>query len=335
MYPSQSRQFTTGKGLNDGHLHQGLRPAAAQSRRPAKGIARLPMRLSRRPEDRVRVLGVRVDLVKPVELFNFVDEKIATGEKVIIANHNLHSVYLAHSDTVIGAYFEKADLVQVDSVPLIFWARLMGRPSRRFHRSTYLDWRDEFWARAEQAGWRVFFVGGADGVAERAAEAIRTAWPNVRLATHHGYFDADPASAENAEILDQITAFEPDVLLVGMGMPRQELWVWNNSERLPNCAIFTVGGAFDYEAGIQTPAPRWVGEVGAEWLFRLLRDPPRMFHRYCIEPWNLWVPAWQDIREAVVRRLSPSNRSAGAPILPSRRQLPSLADRVRAIARPD
>jgi N-acetylglucosaminyldiphosphoundecaprenol N-acetyl-beta-D-mannosaminyltransferase len=279
------------------------------------------------------VLGARIDLVKPIELFNFVGAKIAIGEKVIIANHNLHSVYLAYSDAPVRVYFEKADLVQVDSVPLLFWARLMGKPSRRFHRSTYLDWRDELWARVAQTGWRVFFVGGADGVAERAAAVIRAAWPNVQLATHQGYFDADPASTENAEVLNQIIKFEPDILLVGMGMPRQELWILNNTERLPNCAIFTVGGAFDYEAGIQTPAPRWVGQLGAEWLFRLLRDPRRMFHRYCIEPWKLWRPAWQDIRAAVASRLLASKRSTGAPIVSSRRQPPTLADRVRAIAR--
>jgi len=329
MYPSQSRQPSNGKSQI-----QSLADSGA-SRRQANRIGRRPMRMTRRPEERVRVLGLQVDLVKPAELFNFVERKIATGQRVIVANHNVHSVYLAYSDVAIRAYFEKADLVQVDSVPLIFWARLMGRQSRRFHRSTYLDWRDEFWARANQNGWRVFFVGGAAGVAERAADVIRGQWPSVLLATHHGYFDVDQTSAENAEVLRQIAAFQPDVLLVGMGMPRQELWVSNNSARLPDCAIFTVGGAFDYEAGIQTPAPRWIGEVGAEWLFRLARDPRRMFRRYCVEPWRLWRPAWRDIREAVAGRRSRSRQHAGAPVMRPLGQLSSLADRVRAITRPD
>jgi N-acetylglucosaminyldiphosphoundecaprenol N-acetyl-beta-D-mannosaminyltransferase len=262
---------------------------------------RLPFRLNRRPEERFRMLGGTMDLVKSAEVFHFVTGKIKAGEKAIIANHNLHSLYLIQKDREIREFFSRADLVEVDSMPLIFWARLNGRASRRFHRATYLDWRDEFWDRVVEQGWRVFFLGSEPGVAETARERILARWPAVQLATHHGYFDMTPGSAENDAIVDRINAFGADIVLVGMGMPRQEIWILRNLQRLRACVAFTVGGAFDYEAGVQRPAPRWLGQYGVEWLYRLVTDPRRKFHRYCIEPFFLLGPALRDLAASFAR----------------------------------
>jgi N-acetylglucosaminyldiphosphoundecaprenol N-acetyl-beta-D-mannosaminyltransferase len=258
--------------------------------------------MSRRPEERVQVLGGSMDLVRPEEVFHFVAGKIAARESAVVANHNLHSLYLIRKDEKIAEFFRTADLTEVDSVPLIFWARIVGRASRRFHRCTYLDWRDAFWARAIQENWKVFFVGGAPGVGETAAARIRNDWPGAQLRTHHGYFDAAAGSAENQAVVEAINAYRPDVVLVGMGMPRQEVWVLENQAKLGPCVTFTVGGAFDYEAGVQLASPRWMGQVGMEWLFRLMVDPQRLFTRYCVEPWHLLGPAIRDLGKALARQ---------------------------------
>jgi N-acetylglucosaminyldiphosphoundecaprenol N-acetyl-beta-D-mannosaminyltransferase len=279
---------------------QSLRQASSS------GLTRHPFRLQRRPEERVRVLGGSFDLVKSAEVFHFVGGKIAAGEKAIVANHNLHSLYLIRKDAELQAFFDRADLIEVDSIPLILWARLVGRPGRRFHRCTYLDWRDEFWARAKQDHWRVFFVGGKKGVGEKAAQVIRSDWPDVLLATHDGYFDSRPGSDENERVVQAIRAFKPDILFVGMGMPLQEKWILNNFANLPPCVMFTVGGAFDYEAGVQIAPPRWVGQLGLEWLARLCMDPRRLFNRYCVEPFSLAGPALHDLKVALRRKLSKS-----------------------------
>lgn len=260
-------------------------------------------RLSRRPNQRVRVLGVEMDLVKPEEVFHFAKAKVVAAERAIVANHNLHSLYLLKRHPAMQAFFRKADLIEFDSLPLILWARLIGRPSRPFHRCTYLDWRDQFWRTAVQNNWRVFFVGGAEGVAEAARAKILEAWPGVRLEVHHGYFDAAPNSRDNRKLIDQIHAFKANVILVGMGMPLQESWVNDNYDALPASVVFTVGGAFDYEAGTQVPCPRWIGRLGMEWMFRLLANPRRLLVRYCIEPWSLVAPAMHDLHSAVAGRL--------------------------------
>ncbi|MBC7669097.1 MAG: WecB/TagA/CpsF family glycosyltransferase [Gemmatimonadaceae bacterium] len=261
-------------------------------------------RQSRRPEERVQVLGGSMDLVRPEEVFHFVAGKIAAREHAVVANHNLHSLYLIRDNEKIAEFYQTSDLIEVDSVPLIFWARIVGRASRRFHRCTYLDWRDAFWGRAVAENWKVFFVGGAPGVGDKATARIRADWPGAQIKSHHGYFDVTPGSVENESVIDAINAYQPDILLVGMGMPRQELWVLENQAKLAACVTFTIGGAFDYEAGVQRPSPRWLGQVGMEWLFRLMVDPQRLFTRYCVEPWHLFGPALQDLRKALVKQAS-------------------------------
>jgi N-acetylglucosaminyldiphosphoundecaprenol N-acetyl-beta-D-mannosaminyltransferase len=276
----------------------------------APAAPRRAYRLTRRPEERVRVLGGVMDLVRPEEVFHFVTGKLEARQSAIVANHNLHSLYLIGKDHQIGEFYKQADLIEVDSVPLIFWARLVGRASRRFHRCTYLDWRDDFWSLATQKNWKVFFVGGAPGVAEKAVERIHQDYPTAQIASHHGYFDVKPGSAANDAVVEAIRAFAPDIVLVGMGMPRQEIWTLENHEAYGPAVTFTVGGAFDYEAGVQKAAPRWMGPMGMEWLFRLMVDPQRLFSRYCVEPWSLVGPACRDVVRALGKRTVASDPRA-------------------------
>lgn len=257
---------------------------------------RRPHRMSRRVGERVRMLGEAMDLVRPEEVLRQTRCWVEDGVQAVVANHNLHSLYLVRRDAGMRAFYDQADLVQVDSKPLLWFGRLKGLPARGCHRSTYLDWRDHFWSLADRLGWRVMYVGGAEGVAATAARRLADRYPGAVLATRSGYFDAEPGADDNAAVIASIQAFEPNILLVGMGMPRQEAWIARNLAALPACVIFNVGAAFDYEAGAQKAAPRWMGALGLEWLFRLAGDPKRMFRRYCIEPWSLLGPAIRDLR---------------------------------------
>ncbi len=263
---------------------------------------RAPFRARRRASERVRLMGQWVDLVRPEEVQHHIQQAVAEGRKSLIANHNLHSLYLMQRTPGLTAFYDRADMVEVDSTPLIAFSRFAGLNSRGFHRCTYLDWRDHFWSVAARKGWRVLSVGGAPGVGETAADRLRAAWPGAEIAVHHGFFDARHGSAENAAVLARIEDFQPHVLFVGMGMPRQELWIAYNYDCLPDCVILSVGAAFDYEAGVQSAAPRWMGRAGIEWAYRLFRDPRRLFVRYCIEPWSLIPLALADLRAGRRRR---------------------------------
>ena len=250
---------------------------------------------------RVQLLGGAVDLVTPREVLGAIERATQRATPVLIANHNAHSLFLVRRSAELRRFFAIADLIQIDSTPLIAWGRLMGLPARRAMRSTYLDWRDDFWTLAEARRWRVFYLGGKPGVAAKAAERLGARYPNTVIAHRDGYFDAAPNSPDNDSVRQVIADFDPDVLMVGMGMPRQELWALRNRDVMRRGAILTVGAAFDYEAGAQWAPPRWTGRLGVEWLARLVSQPRRLSSRYLIEPWWLVGPALRDIGAAVSR----------------------------------
>lgn len=247
-----------------------------------------------RPPVRVRLLGGDMDVMTADELMDFIGSRIAVGRPALVANHNLHSLHLTLRRPVMADLYARADRIQIDSAPLIAWGRLMGYPLGRRHRLTYLDWREAFWSRAAQQGWRVFHLGCAPGVGDRALDAVRTRHPGLQAANLHGFFDMDGPG--NDEALKAITAFRPHVLFVGMGMPRQELWLQANRDRLPPCVILPVGGALAYEAGAVATPPRWTGRLGLEWLWRFATEPRRLFFRYFVEPWSLAPQAVADVR---------------------------------------
>jgi len=263
---------------------------------------RRPFRKARRALERIEVLGASVDLVRPEEVMHHVEAAVEAAQPYLVANHNLHSLYLMQCDAAFAAFFAQADLIEVDSTPVITFTRALGLQSRPFHRCTYLDWRDHFWSVANRKAWRVYYLGGAPGVADAAARQLNLTYPHAHIRTRNGYFDADPSSSDNKAVLADIAAFAPHILFVGMGMPRQETWIVANRASLPACAVFSVGAAFDYEAGVQKAAPRWMGRAGFEWLFRLVHDPVRLWRRYCWEPWFMIGPALKDIGLALRER---------------------------------
>lgn len=264
--------------------------------------------------DRIVLLGAEVDLVTPAEVMDAIGRFAAAGRPAVIANHNAHSLYLLSRDPQLAAFFRAADLIEIDSRPMILWGRLLGLPVRGRHRCTYLDWRETFWSLAAQKGWRVFYLGGAPGVAEAGAERLRGRWPGLALAVQDGYFDARRDSEENLGVVARIRAFDPDVILVGMGMPRQEAWIHDNRDAFRRGVFLPVGAALDYEAGVQSAAPRWLGTFGLEWLYRLATQPRRLAFRYLVEPWSLLPAMAADVAAGLKRRRSrdASARAVGA-----------------------
>jgi N-acetylglucosaminyldiphosphoundecaprenol N-acetyl-beta-D-mannosaminyltransferase len=245
------------------------------------------------PSCRLSLLGAEVDAVTPDEVMSAIAQSVTAKRQMVIANHNLHSLYLFHRRSDMRAFYDKADLIEIDSTPMILWGRLLGKDVSRAHRCTYLDFRESFWARAQSEGWRVCHVGGAPAHNPLSKAAILKRFPQVHLDMHTGYFDV--TGADNERLLAELAVQKPDVLLVGMGMPRQELWILNNLKRLPECAIMPIGAAFDYEAGVMYTPPRWTGQMGIEWLVRFFHEPKRLFSRYFLEPWVLIPHAMRDL----------------------------------------
>ena len=234
-----------------------------------------------------RMLRITVNALSIPQLNALITQAITSKQRWVIANHNLHSIYLYHHDPKMRAFYAKADYTHVDGMALVIIGKMLGLPLRREHRVTYADWINPLIAEAAQQGWRIFYLGSKPGVAEQGAKVLQEKFPSLQIATAHGYFDAHSDSSENQAILATINAYQPHVLMVGMSMPRQEHWVLDNLEQLSVNAILTSGAAIDYVAGAVPTPPRWAGKLGLEWLFRLVAEPQRLWRRYLVEPWFL------------------------------------------------
>jgi N-acetylglucosaminyldiphosphoundecaprenol N-acetyl-beta-D-mannosaminyltransferase len=229
--------------------------------------------------------GIRVHPLTLSELNEVVANPCEEGRKHIIANHNLHSIYLYYHDPKMRAFYEAADYVHADGMGVVLLARLLGMPLRREHRITYTDWLEPLVQMAIERAWRVFYVGSKPGIAERGAAVLRKRFPALQITTAPGYFDARPESPENESLLQEICQYRPHILMVGMGMPRQEHWILDNRDRIPANIILPAGAAIDYVAGAIPTPPRWAGRIGLEWSFRLFSEPQRLWRRYLLEPW--------------------------------------------------
>lgn len=231
---------------------------------------------------RYELLNTWLDAFTLETLLSEID--FASGRRYVIGNHNMNSLTLLRKSPGFRAFYDRADAIFVDGMAVVAVARLLGVPLGRHHRLGVLDWISPFCSLAERRGWRVVHVGGTEEGSNRARARLQALHPHLRLTTVPGFFDVRRGSGENDEALARVRDAKPDVLLVGMGMPRQEIWIEENLDRLPGCPIITVGGVLSYLAGERPTCPRFVGQLGFEWLFRLATEPRRLWRRYLVEP---------------------------------------------------
>lgn len=218
----------------------------------------------------LRILGIPIHDVTLDEAVEQAAAWVREGGAHQIATVNPEFVMAARRDPAFREVLERADLCLPDGVGITLAARYLGRPLRE--RVAGVDLVEALAARAAQDGWRVFFLGAAPGVADRAASVLAARHPGLTIA---GTYAGSPRQEEEAEITRRVREAGADVLLVAYGAPAQDLWLAHNLARTGAKVGVGVGGAFDYIAGVVPRAPRWMRRVGLEWLYRLVRQPWR------------------------------------------------------------
>ena len=249
----------------------------------------------------VSFLGLRLHLATRKELLHLVQDQLKKREQVILANHNLHSLYLFLRQPKLRDFYSQAEFCHIDGMPLVLLARFFGFPAKRDHRVTYVDLIHPLMALVAHQNWRIFYLGSAPGIADRGAVALRSSYPGLQIRTMHGYFSTEKKSDENRRVLESIREYSPHILMVGMGMPRQELWIHQNRESFSANVILPCGAAMDYVAGSVPMPPRWAGRVGLEWAFRLFNEPGRLWQRYLVEPWFLARVVLQELVKSILQ----------------------------------
>jgi N-acetylglucosaminyldiphosphoundecaprenol N-acetyl-beta-D-mannosaminyltransferase len=233
----------------------------------------------------VRALGLRFHPLTKAQLLDTVLNPTTNGEQIVLGSANLHGLYVTHRNREYEDLLRRPEtIVMVDGMPVIWLLRALGHPVRRHHRTTWVDWFEDALARAEREKRSVFILGHTEEALSRGLAKARTKFPRLRIDGAQGFFSIDPASKEAMNVIDGINAFRPDLLIVGMGMPRQEIFAARFRSHISAPVIALGGAAFSYFAGIEKTPPRWTGRWGLEWLYRLGGDPRRMGFRYIVEP---------------------------------------------------
>jgi N-acetylglucosaminyldiphosphoundecaprenol N-acetyl-beta-D-mannosaminyltransferase len=228
------------------------------------------------------IFDIPIDLGRPDELLRRITGWAGSRNghaprRVMYAN--AHVLNQSADDPALRAALESADLVYCDGYGVRLAAKALERPVP--HRMTGADWIWGLAALCEQTGESVYLLGSEPGVARQAADRLRSTYPGLDVVgAHHGYFD--PGSAHDDRVVEDINERRPSILLVGMGTPKQELWVQRNAERLDVDVLWTVGALFDVVSGKVPRAPGWLADNGLEWIFRLAIEPGRMWRRYLL-----------------------------------------------------
>jgi N-acetylglucosaminyldiphosphoundecaprenol N-acetyl-beta-D-mannosaminyltransferase len=247
---------------------------------------------------RAKILGVEVDSLTVSELNDEIASIARQGRNELILNVNALGLNLAYENKWLRDLFNEAYLVFCDGAGVIIGARILGYEISQ--RITYADWMWQLASYAEKNNLSLFFLGGKPGVADRASTVLKESFPALPVVgTYHGYFDKSQDHPDNKCVIQFINHVQPNILIVGLGMPLQERWLMENWQRLHANVMLTGGAVFDYVSGDLTRAPQWMTDHGLEWLGRLLIEPKRLWRRYILgNPLFLWRVIKQRIRKS-------------------------------------
>jgi N-acetylglucosaminyldiphosphoundecaprenol N-acetyl-beta-D-mannosaminyltransferase len=227
-----------------------------------------------------RIFDIPIDLAQPEELLRRITGWVGQGgptRKVMYVN--AHVLNQSREYPELRDALEVSDLVYCDGYGVRLAAKALDVEIP--HRMTGADWIWDLGAMCERSGQSLYLLGSEPGVTREAAEVLRKRFPKLAVAgSHHGYFQ--PGSPHDDRVIEDINERKPDIVLVGMGTPRQELWVEHNADRIETSVIWTVGALFDYVSGRVPRAPAWLADNGLEWIFRLAIEPQRMWRRYLL-----------------------------------------------------
>jgi N-acetylglucosaminyldiphosphoundecaprenol N-acetyl-beta-D-mannosaminyltransferase len=245
----------------------------------------------------VHILGVRVDDVTMDAALESVAQFMQEPRLHQIASVNPEFIMAARRNPEFARVLEENDLNLPDGANLIRASRFLRKPLRQRVAGSDLIWH--LGERAAQEGWRIFFLGAREGVAEQASEKLLARYPRLQIA---GVYAGSPQPRHDAEQVGRVIASGAQILFVAYGAPAQDLWIARNRTPLSGSVrvAMGVGGAFDFIAGRVPRAPMWMQSAGLEWLFRLIQEPRRWRRQLALVEFT-----WQVLR---ARRRRSSNK---------------------------
>ena len=255
-------------------------------------------------DDRVDILGVGVSPINLDDAIATIERWISERSRNYVCIRDVHGVMESRRDQRLRSIHNEAGMVTPDGMPLVWLLRLLGK--RNVDRVYGPDLMRKMTAVSSLRGYRQFYYGGAEGVADKLKQALLNAHPNLEVAgTLCPPFRALTPDEDQADI-DAINMARPDIIWVGLSTPKQEFWMANHLGRIEAPVMIGVGAAFDFLAGTKRQAPRWMQRNGLEWLFRLCSEPRRLWRRYAYGVPGFIILTIGDLARRAMRRLRAS-----------------------------
>ncbi len=228
---------------------------------------------------KVDILGVRVDVIDTDGLHDAIAESVKRQRKDVYAYVNINAINIARSDERFKNFLNRSHIVYCDGEGVRLGGRILGYHLPPRVVLTYWIWElcDFF----EKENLSVFFLGATEQYVKEAVERVQQRFPKLNIVGfHHGYFEKK--GGESDTVIEMIREAKPHILIIGFGMPLQELWIAENLARLSANVILPAGSMIDYTAGRKGLAPKWMANHGMEWLYRFFQEPGRLWKRYLI-----------------------------------------------------
>lgn len=224
----------------------------------------------------MNILGLRIDPLTIEECMRQIKKSLSDGEKLWIVTANPELIVKAQKDYFLYKTLNSADIIVPDGIGVVWAAGQLG--CRLQERVTGVDLTTKIFEEGNSQGWKIFLLGAKPEVVKKAVLEQQKKYPGIIFAYHHGYFN----QPEEKVVVEQIKAFRPDILLAGLGAPKQEYWL----AEYPGLAGVNlgVGGTIDVLAGYVRRAPQFYRRHNLEWLYRLVTQPARI-RRQAILPW--------------------------------------------------
>lgn len=217
----------------------------------------------------ITILDVPIHNLTYDQTFARIQEMIDSGAPHQVVTVNPEFLVMARQDASFRRVLQGADLVLADGVGLHLGAWLQRKRFVARVAGSQLVYR--LAPLAAQQGWRLFFLGAGPGVAEDAAQRLRSQYPGINITVN----EADPTDEGTASALAHIHTVRPDILLVAYGAPKQDLWIARYKEKAAVPVMIGIGGTLDVIAGRTPRPPQWLHDIGLEWLYRLWTQPWR------------------------------------------------------------
>ena len=224
----------------------------------------------------VRLFNGRFDPVTLDQCVNQVFTDMAMGKRGWLCTVNVAILMMMRESPALQRFADQATWTVADGQPVIWASRWFGTPLPE--RVTGVDIVERLCERAQADGKGIYLLGASRSVIDTLAQRVQSRFPALRIAYDDGYFTAEQA----AERADAIAKSGASILLVGMGVPRQEQFIEQQWARLGVQLAIGVGGSFDVLAGLRDRAPSWMQKTGLEWLYRLIQEPGRLWKRYLV-----------------------------------------------------